>query len=151
MKKVILTAAATLAAAVCTTVAAGPLDALKGKMKEGQYEYKMSMEMPGMPAGMGNRTFSNCVTQKDLDEGQYGKGKDPKAAENCEIQDLKMSGNTATYRMVCKGDHPMTADNKVTYAGDSFIMDMKMSMGEGGKMMNMTQHMEGKRTGPCTK
>jgi hypothetical protein len=154
MNKEFLTVAATLAATICATAsAAGPMDAFKGKMKEGLYEYKMSMEMPGMPAGMGNRTFQNCVTQKELDEGKYGKGRD-KAAENCEMKDVNVSGNTASYKMVCKGEkggHDMVADTKVTYAGEAFIMDMKMSMNEGGKTMNVNQHMEGRRVGPCTK
>ncbi len=43
----------------------------------------------------------------------------------------------------------MTADNKITITGDGFNMDMKMAMEQGGKVMNMTQHMEGKYLGPC--
>lgn len=143
-------------ATICATaIAASPLDALKGKMKEGMYEYKMEMDMgamPGMPPGMGkqNHSFKKCVTPQDIEKGQMGRGPDRPGAKapECEIKDYKMSGNTASYTMVCK-EPKMTADNKITFSGQDFTMDMKMAMDQGGKMMNMTQHMEGKYLGPC--
>lgn len=146
--------AAACAAAVSTTALAGPFDQFKGKMKEGMYEYKMIMEIPGMPAGMGkqNTTFRNCVTSKDIDDGAFSRGKDRAQPEKCEVKDMKMNGNTATYTMVCKdekGKPAMTADNKITFSGDGFVMDMKMAMDQGGQAMNMTQRMEGRHVGPC--
>jgi len=143
---------ATACAAFCAAAAAGPLDALKGKMKEGMYEYKMEMDMgavPGMPPGMGKQThnFQHCVTLEDIDKGRMGRGPDRNGkAPECEIKNFAQSGNTASYTMVCK---QMTADNKITFTSDGFSMDMKMSMDQGGKPMNMTQHMEGKYLGPC--
>jgi hypothetical protein len=152
-RKLLLTAA--LAAAFSTAAVAGPFDQFKGKMKDGMYEYKMQMDMgqvPGMPPGMGKQshTFQNCVTKKDIDEGEFGK-KDRRGAENCEIKNFNMSGNTATYTMECKGEHAMKADNRITFTGDGFNMDMKMAMNQRGQVMNMTQHMEGRYLGPCTK
>lgn len=145
-------------AAACTAAAAGPFDAMKGKMKDGMYEYKMEMDMgniPGMPPGMKTQTmnFSKCVTQKDIEEGGFSKGKEArKGPENCEIRNMNMSGNTATYTMICKGEGnqpAMTADNRITFSDSGFKMDMKMAMNQGGQMMNMTQRMEGKYVGPC--
>jgi hypothetical protein len=47
---------ACLAATSTAAFAAGPFgDAFKGKMKEGLYEVRMEMEMPGMPQGMGKK------------------------------------------------------------------------------------------------
>ena len=149
----------TLAAAACCALAAsvafaGPFDQFKGKMKEGMYEYKMEMDMgqvPGMPPGMGKQSmsFQKCLSQKDIDEGGFGKNQERgKRAESCDIQDMKMSGNTATYRMVCK-EPKMTADNKITFKSDGFSMDMKMAMEQRGQMMNMNQHMEGRYLGAC--
>ncbi len=141
-------------AAFCTAaIAASPLDGLRSKMKEGMYEYKMDMDMgavPGLPPGMGKQshTFQKCVTAQDIEKGQMGRGPDRagKAAPECDIKNFSQSGNTASYTMVCK---QMTADNKITFTSDGFNMDMKMSMDQGGKPMNMTQHMEGKYLGPC--
>lgn len=139
----------------CAAAIAGPLDGLKSKMKEGMYEYKMEMDMgamPGMPPGMGKQshTFQKCVTAQDIEKGQMGRGAERpgKAAPDCEIKNYNMSGNTASYTMVCK-EPKMTADNKITFSGQDFAMDMKMAMDQGGRNMNMTQHMEGKYLGPC--
>jgi Protein of unknown function (DUF3617) len=148
--------AATVAATFSTAAAAaGPFDQFKGKMKDGMYEYKMTMDMgaiPGMPPGMGKQshTFQNCVTQKDIEEGGFSKNKDRKQ-DNCEVKNFKMSGNTATYTMECKGEPKMTADNKITFTSDGFDMDMKMAMNQGGQVMNMNQKMQGRYLGPCKK
>jgi len=146
--------AAAFAAAFSTAALAGPFDAFKGKMKDGLYEYKMDMDMgamPGMPAGMAkqSRTFQHCVTAKDIEQGGVGSKDGGKMPENCEVKDFKMSGNTATYTMECKGDNAMKADNKITFGSDNFTMDMKMAMTRQGQTMNMTQHMQGKYLGPC--
>lgn len=153
MKNRFLLAAACAAAVSAAALAAGPFDQFRGKMKPGQYEMKMDMEMPGMPAGMGkqNMTMQHCVTQEDIDKGQVGRGRDGKSPDDCEVKNFHMSGNTATYTMVCKGKHQMTADNRITFADNGYKMDMKMAMDEGGKVMNMTQHMESRYVGPCTK
>ena len=153
-KKILLAAA--FAAAFSAAAIAGPFDGFKGKIKDGLYEYKMQMDMgqvPGMPPGMGKQThtFQNCVSQKDIEEGGFGNSKDRKQSENCEIKNMNMSGNTATYTMECKGNPAMKADNKITFTGDGFNMDMKMAMNQGGQVMNMTQRMEGRYIGPCKK
>jgi hypothetical protein len=145
-----------LAAAVgcvfCAAASASPFDQFKGKMKEGMYETTMEMEIPGMPAGMGkqNMKFQNCVTAQDIENGKVGKGKD-KGTENCEVKNFKMSGNTATYTTVCKGEHEMTADTRMTFHDAGYKMDMKMAMNRNGQVMNMTQHMEGRYMGACKK
>jgi len=151
------------AAAGCALAAAvafaSPLDEFKGKMKEGMYETKVDMDMgqiPGMPPEMAAKmskqsfTHQHCVTKQDIEKGAMGKGRDGKGPETCEIKDMKMSGNTATYRMECSNPK-MTADNKVTFSGNGYMMDMDMAMDRGGQMMKMKQHMESRYLGPCTK
>jgi hypothetical protein len=153
MKNGFLLAAACTAAVSAAALAAGPFDQFKDRMKAGQYEMKMEMEMPGMPAGVGkqNMTFMHCVTPEDIENGKVGRGRDGKSPENCEIKNFKMSGNTATYQMVCTGKPDMTADNKITFADNGYKMDMKATMNQGGQVMNMTQHMESRYVGPCKK
>ena len=142
-------------AAVSAAAIAGPFDSFKGKMKDGMYEYKMDMDMgaiPGMPPGMSKHsmTFKKCLTPQDIEKGQMGRGagRDGKMPESCEIKNFVQSGNTASYRMECK-QPKMSADNKITFTGSGFNMDMKMAMDQDGQMMNMTQHMESKYLGPC--
>ena len=144
---------ACLAAASTAAFAASPFgDAFKAKMKEGLYEVRMEMEMPGMPQGMGKQqmTMQNCVTAKDIESGSVGRGKDQMQSQ-CEIKNFKMSGNTASYTTVCKGEHAMTADTTITFAGNDYKMDMKMSMNQSGQVMKMNQKMDGRYLGPCKK
>jgi hypothetical protein len=151
-----MNAAILLAAALSATtaLAQSPTDAMKAKMKAGLYAYKMEMDMgqmPGMPAGMGKQSYSiqHCVTQQDIEKGQIGKGRDGKSSSNCEMKDFRMSGNTATYKMVCKGESEMVADSTVTFVADGFNMDTKTAMNHGGQKMNMAQKVEGRYLGPC--
>lgn len=140
------------AALFATAAAAGPFDQMKGKMKEGLYETKMQMEMPGMPQGMGKQTmtFQNCVTNKDIESGQVGK-QDGNMPKDCEVRNFRMSGNTASYTTVCKGDMKMTADTTIHFSDSGYRMNMKMAMDQGGQTMNMTQNMEARYVGPCKK
>jgi hypothetical protein len=136
-------------------LAQSPADAMKGKMKPGMYSYKMEMDMgqvPGAPPGMGKQTMNmqHCLTDKDIADGQVGRGRD-QGPKNCEMKDFKMSGSTATYKMVCKGEFEMVADNTINFVPDGFRMNMKMQMDRGGQKMNMTQNMEAKYLGACTK
>ena len=149
--------AACLAAASTLATAAGPFDQMKGKVKEGQYETTMEMDMsgiPGMPKGMGmqKHTFSHCVTAEEIEKGDVtkGRGRDGKP-NNCEIKDFKMSGNTASYTMLCKGGPDMTGDVKMTFVPNGYDMDMKMAMNQGGQVMNMNQRMQSRRVGDCKK
>ena len=138
------------AAFSASAFAAGPFDQFKGKVKPGQYEVKMEMEIPGLPAGMGKQTMTmqECVTEQDIEKGAMGK-KD--GADNCEVKNFKMSGSTASYTMVCKGDTQMTADNTITFRDNGYTMTSKAAMKQGGQVMNMTQKMDGRYVGPCTK
>ena len=149
-KKFLLAACFTAAS---TLAFAGPFDGMKGKMKEGLYEMKVEMDMsgiPGMPKGMGNRTTTatHCVTAKDIEDGAAMRpGKE--AGGDCEVKDFKMSGDTASYQMVCKGATQMTADAKMTFVSNGYDMDLKMNMNQGGQVMNMNQKIQSRRVGDC--
>ena len=157
-----LAAAALAATFACAVHAAdNPFEAFKGKVKPGLYENKVDMDMgavPGMPAGMGKQshTMQHCVTEQDVARGDMGaKDRNGKGmSDNCKVQDMKVSGNTASYKMVCKGGPDMTADNKITFRSDGYSMDMVMDMQDrggrnGGAPMHMKQHVDSKYLGPC--
>lgn len=155
MKKSIAIAAAAIAFAATASFAQGnPFSALKGKIKPGLYENKMEMEMPGMPAGMGKQAFSNqtCLTDADLEKGAaFNKGRDGKSPSDCEVTDFKLSGNSASYRMVCKGANPMEADSVINFTPNGYKGITKMSMVSAGKPMNMTSNIEARYLGACPK
>lgn len=145
MRALVLLAAAGLVPAA--VLAAGPADALKSRMRAGEYEMKMTMNIPGMPAGMGPRnvTTKHCVTAEDIEGGRMGSR--DKEARKCEIRDFTMAGNTATYRTVCPN---LVSDVKVAFAGDGYVMDMTMQMSREGKApMTTQQHVEARYLGAC--
>ena len=157
MKNACLLAIASVTVCAMALAADNPFSQFKTKMKPGLYEHKMEMDMSemmkGMPPGMGNMgkqsfTTQRCLTQEDIDKGHMSRGRDGKAPENCDVTNFKMSGNTASYTMTCTKPK-MTADNKVTFTGDGYKMDMKMAMDRDGQMMNLSQHLESKYLGAC--
>ena len=145
-----------LAALACTVALPAlaqdnPFAGMKGKIKEGMWQYDMQMgAMPGMPAGMKMppMTFSRCLTAKDIESGA-ATSKDGKMPEGCTVKNMKMSGNNASYTMECTKEPKMTADVKMTFAADSFTMKQDVVMDHGGQKMPMTNNMTGKYTGPC--
>jgi hypothetical protein len=155
MNKLIAVAAAALAfTATASFAQSNPFAAMKGKTKPGLYDYKMEMEMPGLPAGMGGKPISvqNCVTEEDLEKGAaFNRSGDGKKAPDCDVKDFKMSGNTASYKMVCKGANPMEADSTITFVPDGYKGTTRMAMDHGGQKMNMTSKFEAKYLGPCPK
>jgi hypothetical protein len=143
-------------AAASTVAFAGPFDQMKGKIKEGQYDTTVEMDMsgiPGMPKGMGAQksSHSHCVTAKDIEDGKVARPSGKDGGDNCEVKDFKMSGNTASYTMVCKGAAQMTADAKMTFVSNGYDMDLKMAMNQGGQVMNMAQKIQSRHVGPCKK
>lgn len=148
----------TLAAALCLLALPAlaqdnPFAGFKGKVREGNWEYRSQMEgVPGMPPGMKmpEQVFNHCVTPQEVDKGGFG-SKDGKLPDGCTIKDMKMAGNIATYRMECVKDPKMTVDTTMTFGTDSFTMKQKMAMNQQGQVMNMNQTMTGRYTGPCKK
>lgn len=126
-----------------------PFSGFKGKIKEGNWEYKMQMEgVPGMPAGAGGMTFNHCVTAQDVEKGGFA-SRDGKMPDGCTVKNMKMSGNTASYTMECTKQPKMTVDSNITFGDNSFTMKQKMAMDQGGQMMNMNSTMTGRLVGPC--
>ncbi len=155
MRKVTLPLLACGLALSLAAAADSPFQAFHGKMKPGLYEYRMEMDMgalPGMPPGMGKQThtFQHCLSSEDIQNGEMGRSnRGSGTPKNCEVKNFHMSGNTATYQLVCKGGPDMVADNRITFTGNGYRMDMKTDMNEGGQTIHMKQHMEGRYLGPC--
>jgi hypothetical protein len=150
-KHAIAVLACALALALPALAQDNPFAGMKGKMKEGQWEYRMEMgAMPGMPAGMKMppMTFSKCLTAKDIEQGGVGQ-KDGKMPEQCKVSNMKVSGNNASYTMECTRDPKMKADVKMTFQADSFTMKQDIVMDHGGQAMPVSQTMTGKYLGAC--
>jgi hypothetical protein len=149
MKKLPLLVAAALA--LPALAQDNPFAGMKGKIKEGQWDYTMEMgAVPGMPAGMKMppMNFSRCLTAKDIEQGG-ATSREGKMPEGCAVKNMKVSGSDASYTMECTKDPKMKADVKMTFTGDGFTMKQDIVMDHGGQKMPVSQTMTGRYKGPC--
>ena len=122
--------------------------------KPGMYEYKMTIEMSGIP-GMGTMkmpptTFKKCVTQKDVDEGRQMMSDPKNGGFKCTMTSFSGSGGSGKYTQVCEGpDMKMKVVGGFEQKGDIQVHTSKTEM--RGKQMNTDSKnvMEIRRLGDC--
>ena len=124
----------------------------QGARRDGNWEVKMEMSMPGMPA-MPPITTTQCITkedaldpQKSLPQAPSGRG-DRGGNGNCKVSDYKVEGSKVTYAMSCEGPDKMSGRGEFVYAGDTYTGTMIVNAAGRG----MTMKYSGKRLGDCTK
>ncbi len=117
-------------------------------LHEGLWEITTKMEMQGMPMKMPARKHTQCLTKKNMLKTMVPKEQDQE--EECKITDTKISGNTVTWTMKCRGEDAMEVTGKTTYHGDTFegTITMISNDPEEGKM-KMINHISGRRIGEC--
>ena len=133
---------AALAALVASVVAQGP-------RRDGNWEVKMEMSMPGMPA-MPPMTTTQCITLADAADPQksvQGPNSGRGGNSSCKVSDYKVDGNKITYAMSCEGAEKMSGTGEFVYAGDTYTGTMTVNAAGRG----MTMKFSGKRLGDCTK
>lgn len=141
---------AALVAATCLAAAPALYAAAAPNMKPGLWEVTVKMDMPGMPQGMQAQTTQRCVTPKDLEDPRsVGPGADPRTSGKCEVSNYRLQGNTATWEMACKGPEQMKGTGSMTYEGDRYSGVNRMTMNQGGQVMNMTMNYSGRYLGDC--
>ena len=135
LKKLFAVSIILLAAISITCADSGP------NMKEGLWEITTKMQMQGMD--MPPVKHTQCITKNDLvPHGSQQPGKE------CEITDVKESGNTVTWTMKCTGQGgEVIGTGEITYSGDSFKGTMTITMPQAN--MEMTSNLSGKRIGKC--
>jgi hypothetical protein len=141
------TQTAALLAVLVACAAAFPA-AAQGPRRDGKWEVKMEMDMPGMPAGMPPMSSTQCITpeeakdpQKAMPQGRGG------ANNNCKISDYKADGSKVSWSMKCDPPQEMSGTGEFTYGADSYTGIMKMN--RGGQTITMKY--TGKRIGDCDK
>lgn len=127
---------------VANTLAQSPVRA-------GLWEVTMQMQMPSSPVALPEMKTTRCVSpeeakdpSKSLPTGPEGRGGQK---SDCKMVDYKMSGNTATWKMVCTSPQQLTSTGEMTFTDDSYNGTMKLDMQQG----QMTMKMAGKRVGDC--
>lgn len=131
--------AAFFLAAFTVTLSADP------NIKEGKWEMTTKSEMTGMPMGIPVQKTVQCISKNDaLPKGQEKDGQ-------CTTKEMKTSGDTISYVIVCKTGNGMAErKGQVTYSGNT-LKDVSTTTikqpGEG--MMVMKSTTTGRWIGPC--
>ena len=114
-------------------------------LEEGNWEITTKMEMAGMPFAMPPMKHNQCMTKKDAVPDSSQKG------EDCTVTDQKITGDTVSWRVQCKGRNGTTdGEGKITYAGKSYEGAMQMKMtSKKGEVNVMKLAFQGRHTGPC--
>ena len=115
-------------------------------MEEGNWEVTMKMQMEGMPFAMPPMKVNQCLTKKDmLPNASADKN-------SCDVKEQKVSGDTVTWRMVCKDPEGTTEnEGKITYFGKLYegTMHTKTTPKQGGETMSASYQLQGRHTGAC--
>lgn len=121
----------------------------QSSIRPGRWEVTMQMQMAGSPIQMPEMKSTRCVTPEDAKDpsravptGPEGRGGQK---SDCKVADYKVSGNTATWKMVCSSPQPMTMTGEMTFNDDSYTGTMTSDTPQGP----MTMKMAGKRLGEC--
>jgi hypothetical protein len=115
--------------------------------RDGRWEVKTEMEMPGMPMKMPAMTTTQCITKEQADDPQRSVPQGRGAPNNCKVSDYKVTGNKVSWSMKCEGPEAMSGTGEITYGENTYDGVMKM-VREG---QTMTMKYTGKRLGDCPK
>jgi hypothetical protein len=134
-------------ALACATLAAAQPSRqlfIAGTGPDELWDVTTKMEIPGMPMAMPAQTTQVCLKKDRKPDDAIPK------QDDCRVTDSKVTGNRLTYRMVCTGKNPMTADGEITSSPTSYEGRMRIRSTKKGEEMDMVQNFRGQRVGACT-
>jgi hypothetical protein len=109
------------------------------------WDMTMKVEMPGMNMQMPEMKHQFCQPKGNA----FKPDSMPRQDKKCEMVDLKVSGNTTSWKMRCTGPEKMEGSGIMTRTADTLQGSTKMSMTSQGQTMQMNQAMSAKRVGTC--
>jgi len=129
--------------AVALALACACLPAHADTSRPGKYDYSVKVTVMNM--GMPAINFSQCVTQKDIDEGKAYVNKE--GNDKCRYSDMKRDGDKLSFRMSCT-DPKMTGEANGTVNAEAFNIDMRTVITEPMKMEQRSV-VTARRVGDC--
>lgn len=103
-----------------------------------QWEYQGNIEMMGMKMPVPATQVCQQAEKMDMTPPVD-------TNSNCSVADVKTSGNTTSFRMVCGDPTPMEGSGTTTRTGDQLDMNYTMKSEQGEMKFVMT----GKKLGAC--
>jgi Protein of unknown function (DUF3617) len=119
-------------------------------MRPGEYEMTTQMQMEGMNREIPPTTFRHCFSADDVKDWRRIAQENQRKSSDCEIKDMKTSGNHVSWSMTCKSGAKGTAE--VEHRADGYDMTMNMETPGGSRgPMKMKMRTTAKRVGDCGK
>ncbi len=117
------------------------------QLKDGLWEITTQVEIKGMKHQIPPTTFRQCMTKSDPVPKNQDKNFE------CKTTSQKVSGNTISYAVDCKGKQGvMTSTGQSTYTGSTMDGSSNTSFKmKGQPEMQMASRMKGKYLGACPK
>lgn len=122
-------------------------------MQDGEWEITTLTKVTGMPMQPPPQTVRICISKQDIADGKKTLPSGMNDGKNkCDFVNRSFSGNKASFKMVCSGEHKATMSGEMTYSGNSYSGKSRMEMA-GGPQGNMVMDSEysAKRVGDCRK
>ena len=122
-------------------------------MQDGEWEITTRTLMPGMPMQVPPQTVRICISKQDIADGKKTMPSSMNDGKNnCEFVNRSFSGNKASFKMVCSGEHKATMSGEMTYSGNSYSGKSRMEMA-GNPQSNMVINSEysARRINECRK
>ena len=114
-------------------------------MQPGKWLVTTKTEMPGSSFATPQFTHVYCYSKEDI----KGKKTVPGIRKGCDMPSYKTSGDTVSWKMVCKGKGGAeTVTGRMTSTGTAYNGTMEMTM-PGGR--TMITRISGTRLGDCVK
>lgn len=108
------------------------------------YSVTSKVEIVGLPFQMPAQTAEVCGPKDTTSERMVPHD------ENCRVEDFRVVGDTASFRMVCTGPNAMTATGEFQrLANDGYRGRMQAKIDMNGQSMDMTMTFEGRKLREC--
>lgn len=128
-----------------------PAAATGYKMQPGLWETTIRLDTPNFPRLQGERVYRRCLVQGDIDANDITPELETRADLECTTHDFKRSGNTATYRLLCKGDAGETnGDGEIDFtSATSYDATIHTTGQVRGRNVKTTRTVHAERVGDC--
>lgn len=103
---------------ITTTMSGGGMPAMPAVSDAQRKQMEaMGIKMPGAAGGGMGVVMKHCVTPEQAAKRQPPQS-DEDRRQKCEQKDVRLSGNTVTWKIECTGERKMTGTGSITYQGE---------------------------------
>lgn len=127
------------------TYLSASLSAYALEFREGEWELVVSQSVKGMPAGMGETQWRECLSKSNPVPTLYLQ------ARSCDMLEQHAVYRTLRYKMSCYTDHgTLTNEGKIHFGDFKVSGNSKSDVGEvAGEKTVVRYRFEGRRIGDC--